>query len=328
MKKNVMMRLASFLLVAVLISTSAISGTYAKYTTQDSGADSARVAKWGVELQVFGNLYGETYGAENRIVSDASAESEFSVQSEAKASDVVAPGTKNAEGFEISLKGQPEVDGEIYTQITTQNVFLKSGEYGVMVPVATGTITAANYDEVKNDELFERSGDEYVLSTSFDADDVFYTLEDYVDLDDDYYPVVYELAGNTASDGVHTADSLNAAASEIAKKLGINTSTTDDTTHITTYSGTSAFETHTNLATEYGLDNLVLTWEWLFDTDGCGAKGNAAQTLCKADTILGNLQDGTLNVVRMDTDKYVPVDSQFYCLNTQFSIDITVTQVD
>ena len=38
MKRNVMMRLASFLLVAVLISTSAISGTYAKYNMNSNNA--------------------------------------------------------------------------------------------------------------------------------------------------------------------------------------------------------------------------------------------------------------------------------------------------
>ena len=65
MKKNVMMRLASFLLVAVLISTSAISGTYAKYVTQAEGTDSARVAKWGVTVAIdgsdlFANQYTDT----------------------------------------------------------------------------------------------------------------------------------------------------------------------------------------------------------------------------------------------------------------------------
>ncbi len=49
MKKNVMMRVASALLVAVLLTTCAISGTFAKYTTSATGSDSARVAKWGFE---------------------------------------------------------------------------------------------------------------------------------------------------------------------------------------------------------------------------------------------------------------------------------------
>lgn len=46
MKKNKMMRIASVLLVAVLLSTCTISGTFAKYTSSSTGTDTARVAKW------------------------------------------------------------------------------------------------------------------------------------------------------------------------------------------------------------------------------------------------------------------------------------------
>ena len=51
MKKNKMMRAASALLVAVLLTTSVISGTFAKYITEDKGSDEARVAKWGVVIE-------------------------------------------------------------------------------------------------------------------------------------------------------------------------------------------------------------------------------------------------------------------------------------
>ena len=50
MKKNKMMRLASGLLVAVLITTSTISGTFAKYVTTADAKDEARVAKFGVVI--------------------------------------------------------------------------------------------------------------------------------------------------------------------------------------------------------------------------------------------------------------------------------------
>ena len=62
MKKNVMMRLASFLLVAVLISTSAISGTYAKYVTEATAKDTARVAAFGVQVAAdFTEVFKEKY---------------------------------------------------------------------------------------------------------------------------------------------------------------------------------------------------------------------------------------------------------------------------
>lgn len=47
MKKNVMMRVAAILMVCVLATTCGISGTFAKYTTQSSVNDNARVAYWG-----------------------------------------------------------------------------------------------------------------------------------------------------------------------------------------------------------------------------------------------------------------------------------------
>lgn len=47
MKKNKRMRTASGLMIAALLTTSMISGTFAKYTTADAAQDSARAAKWG-----------------------------------------------------------------------------------------------------------------------------------------------------------------------------------------------------------------------------------------------------------------------------------------
>ena len=53
------MRTASGLMIAALLTTSMISGTFAKYTTADAAQDSARAAKWGVNLGISGSLYGE-----------------------------------------------------------------------------------------------------------------------------------------------------------------------------------------------------------------------------------------------------------------------------
>lgn len=58
MEKNRMMRLASALLILTLLTTCMISGTFAKYTTQATGEDTARVAKWGVTVNVTSDLFG------------------------------------------------------------------------------------------------------------------------------------------------------------------------------------------------------------------------------------------------------------------------------
>lgn len=91
MKKNVMMRVASALLVAVLLTTCTISGTFAKYTTEATGTDSARVAYWGFQndaaltFDLFANTYdGSVTGQDN--------------------ADVVAPGTSKTTAFTFAFK--------------------------------------------------------------------------------------------------------------------------------------------------------------------------------------------------------------------------------
>jgi len=96
MKKNMMMRVASALLVAVLLSTCAISGTFAKYTTSDSDFESARVAKWGVTitLEVDNTAFNTTYANDGEQEKDSSANVIANTVASKNATDtVLAPGT-------------------------------------------------------------------------------------------------------------------------------------------------------------------------------------------------------------------------------------------
>lgn len=100
MKKNRMMRTAAILLVCVLLTTSVISGTFAKYTTSASSQDSARVATWGfdndatIELK---DLFKTAYEGDANVHGTA---------------DVIAPGTTNSASFKFTYNGSeaaPEV---------------------------------------------------------------------------------------------------------------------------------------------------------------------------------------------------------------------------
>jgi len=105
MKKNRMMRLASLLLVLVLMTSSVVGGTFAKYTTSVESQDSARVAKWGFEpvaMDITG-LFSTVY--------DAGA-TDYTVES---AVDVIAPGTQGSAQFAFAYDeangiNAPEVD--------------------------------------------------------------------------------------------------------------------------------------------------------------------------------------------------------------------------
>jgi len=92
MKKNKMMRLASALLVLVLLTTCAISGTFAKYTSSAAGEDIARVAYWGWgdnDFQI-DNLFATAYIEEE--VNSAGA-------MDTTVTDIIAPGTTNSATF-------------------------------------------------------------------------------------------------------------------------------------------------------------------------------------------------------------------------------------
>lgn len=102
MKKNKILRLASVMLMLCLITTCAISGTFAKYTTSGSGSETARVAKWGV---TFATVPGDLSTSYATTDTDHSADITTSVKADA---DVVAPGT-SGKLFGFQTSGSPEV---------------------------------------------------------------------------------------------------------------------------------------------------------------------------------------------------------------------------
>ena len=110
------MRLASSLLVAVLLTTSVISGTFAKYVTSDEASESARVAKWGVTVDVTGDAVGEAY-AEGADSVEVSYDTETATVKASDKENVLAPGTKGTL-VSIDVEGKPEVEVKIETVAT------------------------------------------------------------------------------------------------------------------------------------------------------------------------------------------------------------------
>lgn len=104
MKINKMMRIASVLLVAVLLSTCAIFSTFAKYVTQATGSDNARVAYWGFEASnasiVFADLFKETY---------------TNVNSSEPGKAVIAPGTTGYGTFRFQYDDRAAAPEVAYT---------------------------------------------------------------------------------------------------------------------------------------------------------------------------------------------------------------------
>lgn len=152
MKKNTVMRVFALILVLTLMSTCAISSTFAKYVTKAEGEDQARVAKWGVVVTVDGSTFADKYAATDTAYTEDGGE--YSVVSSVTGESVVAPGTSAAEAEKTlvaTVKGTPEVaarytlEGKDIKDVVlpagtytdyTQLVKAKDGSYGY-----TGTFT-------------------------------------------------------------------------------------------------------------------------------------------------------------------------------------------
>lgn len=109
MKRSKLPKIAALLLVLTLVTATFVSGTFAKYVTKGDGNDSARVAKWGVEVEVTGDGFKTSYGKDdvNSNVKGDTVVSEDEVK-------VVAPGTDGTFGG-VKISGRPEVAVEIVT---------------------------------------------------------------------------------------------------------------------------------------------------------------------------------------------------------------------
>lgn len=130
MKKNVMMRIASVLLVAVMLTTCVISGTFAKYVTSETGSDSARVAKWGVTITPNGAAFGTAYkSADGKISATYNAATDsVNHDSTVDGLDLVAPGTGDTV-VAMDISGAPEVDVRVeYTATVTLTGWVVDGD--------------------------------------------------------------------------------------------------------------------------------------------------------------------------------------------------------
>lgn len=105
MKKNSTMRIAAVLMVLTLMTSCFVGGTFAKYTTAGESKDSARVAKFGVEVTA---NFSELFDYEYSTTTSWSGDDDVSVKS-VLGGDIIAPGT-NGDLADFAVTGVPEVD--------------------------------------------------------------------------------------------------------------------------------------------------------------------------------------------------------------------------
>lgn len=143
----VLLRLASVLLILVLLSTSVLSGIYARYTTSMVGGDSARVAKFEVteagELLSFFTADIQPGGSISKSVTVEN-------KSEVSISYIITPTSRysnlplefSASGCAVLLPGQSDT----YTLTVTWPAGKNSTDYCGMVELIQLTLEASQVD--------------------------------------------------------------------------------------------------------------------------------------------------------------------------------------
>lgn len=120
MGKNKLLRVG-VLLVAALAASGLVGATMSKYVTEGTGSDTARVAKWGVAVEVTGDGFKTSYSKDD-TTSSVTQDTVISSTSD----KVVAPGTGGTFGG-VKITGTPEVAVKV---VTTADVELSGWNIG------------------------------------------------------------------------------------------------------------------------------------------------------------------------------------------------------
>lgn len=127
-KKNLMMRIAGGVMMAALLSTCAISGTFAKYTTSSTVTATATVAKWDIELNDKDITSTEITFDLFNTVCDLDADGNVTAgtqDSDVTTGKLIAPGTGGMFAFKITNSSEVTAKYEIDFSATLNSVPLE-----------------------------------------------------------------------------------------------------------------------------------------------------------------------------------------------------------
>ena len=122
-RKNSTLRIAGGLLALVMVTSCFVGGTFAKYTTAADATESARVAKFGVEVSISGGAFKTSYNSDT-----ATSIAETVVSS--NLDKLAAPGTQDENAVTFTIKGAPETAVRVQVGMDNmQDIVLKKGAY-------------------------------------------------------------------------------------------------------------------------------------------------------------------------------------------------------
>jgi len=295
MKKNRMMRLASVLLVLTLLTTSMISGTFAKYVTQESAQDGARVAKWGVTFDTEGGpLFNTQYATTE---TDYSSKMAVSVKSSGT-DNVVAPGTAG-QAVSFAAKGTPEVSYVVTLKLTDADATVDTDKPATVF-LASKYVSSETYEANAETGAMEKK----ISTTATSAPSSVGTDTTYPG-GTGYYPIKYTYTLGDTTKYTYDVDKLK----EEIEKFTYYYSVADNKYHWT--------EGDDDMIGD-NAPAVTVNWEWAFsDTTTFG------NDVDKMDTTLGNLAAG------MYTDVGgLNVPGTDYNLSIDLKLTATATQID
>lgn len=114
MKRNKLMKASGILLALTLATSCFVGGTFAKYVSEGQGSDTARVAKWGVEVEMPTNNDKDNWFKTEYSKDDINSGVKWNTVISPNDDKVVAPGTDGTFGG-IKITGTPEVAVKIQT---------------------------------------------------------------------------------------------------------------------------------------------------------------------------------------------------------------------
>ena len=166
---KIMMITVAVLLTLVLITSSAVSGTFAKYASTGESSSTARVAKWGITVKMTANMPD---GFEPDVTSTDNAIT-FSANTLK-----MAPGRDYSNVIKLEFSGTAEVRLKVKIKANVvcddNKIKIPAGTAGnvadaYFIPMGT-TIKASKGDRVTyiTDPWFERPATSNAISTSFE----------------------------------------------------------------------------------------------------------------------------------------------------------------
>jgi len=334
------MRIAAVLLIVTLLSTCAISGTFAKYVAKADFEDSARVAKWGIKIETSGDLFSDKYVAEDEDYVAAGGEysvKAFNSTDTQEGDKLVAPGTTSYTyngdgevtdmGFTARLYGKPEVATRFKLDLTgLEDVYMPFAngytDYSVAVKdgveetfdlIGPGAVSGLNnsyvygYSPVKWDVKVTRVKDDGTKGRSISLSEIAAQVAG------QRFGELYEAL--FTADGISITDAKTVV--EQVKQRGLESMIMDKINQ--------QFAGHgfRNLAIEIDNDHIILSmdfdpnenvnylfeggWTWAFEQSAPSfvapaQSGAYTDMYDKADTYLGNVAAGIITDDTVSTD--------------------------